>query len=291
MYMAQMMEKLKSKDGVVSDPMFPALFTIERVQHETNDTFTLDLVSADGDSDFRFAPGQFNMVYVFGTGEVPISICGDPGQTKTLIHTTRAVGSVTKAMWNLKKGDLVGIRGPFGSSWPVKEAEGLDLVIVAGGIGLPPLRPVIYHAFANREKYGKLVLLYGARTPADLLFVKELEKWRATQNIEIAITVDRSMGDWKGNVGVVTTLIPKASFDPQNSVAMIVGPEIMMRYTIMELSAKGIDNEHIYVSMERNMKCGVGLCGHCQFGPSFICKDGPVYRYDHIKDLLTKREI
>jgi NAD(P)H-flavin reductase len=291
MYMAQMMEKQKSKDGVVSDPMFPVLFTIERVQQETNDTFTLDLVSADGDSDFRFAPGQFNMIYVFGTGEVPISICGDPNRPNTLIHTTRAVGSVTKALWTLKKGDVVGIRGPFGSSWPVKEAEGSDLVIVAGGIGLPPLRPVIYHAFANREKYGKLVLLYGARTPDDLLFVKELEKWRATQNIEIAITVDRSLGDWKGNVGVVTTLIPKASFDPQNSVAMIVGPEIMMRYTIMELSARGIDNEHIYVSMERNMKCGVGLCGHCQFGPSFICKDGPVYRYDHIKDLLAKREI
>jgi len=230
------------------------------------------------------------MIYVYGVGEVPISICGDPA-SPTLVHTTRAVGNVTKAMAKLRRGDLVGIRGPFGTSWPVEQARTRDVVVVAGGIGLPPLRPALYHILAHREAYGKLVLLYGARTPDDILFREELENWRARFDLEVFVAVDRGTSEWRGNVGVVTTLIMKAGFDPTNTIAMIVGPEVMMRFTALELLKRGVKPEAIYLSMERNMKCGIGLCGHCQFGPVFTCKDGPVFRYDQIKDLLVKWEI
>jgi len=273
------------------DPMRPELFTITNSQQDTYDTFSVELVKEENNDGFNFAPGQFNMLYVFGVGEVPISISGDANDSKVLVHTTRAVGTVTKAMKKLKKGEIIGVRGPFGTSWPVKDAEGKDLIIVAGGIGLAPLRPVIYHALANREKYGKVILLYGARTPEDMLYVKQLEKWRARSDFDVYWTVDRGDSKWRGNVGVVTTLIPKANFEPQSAMAMICGPEIMMRFTIMELQRRGLTEEQIIVSMERNMKCGVGLCGHCQLGPTFICKNGPVYRFDLIKDLLAKREL
>ncbi len=289
--MAYTTKKQKSNRVNPSDPMLPELFTITRAQQDTYDTFTLELVSKEKEDGFRFAPGQFNLLYVFGVGEVPISISGDPNKPEVLVHTTRAVGTVTKAMKKLKKGEIIGIRGPYGTSWPVVEAEGKDLIIVAGGIGLAPLRPTIYHALANREKYGKLILLYGARTPEDMLYVKQLENWRARSDFEVFSTVDRGDSKWRGNVGVVTTLIPKANFEPQSAMAMICGPEIMMRFTIMELQRRGMAEKQIVVSMERNMKCGVGLCGHCQLGPTFICKNGPVYRFDLIKDLLAKREL
>jgi NAD(P)H-flavin reductase len=291
MFMAPLTKKQKNNSFDVSDPMRPGLFYITQVQQDTYDTFTLGLTSSEKGNGFHFAPGQFNMLYVFGIGEVPISISGDPTAPNTLVHTTRAVGTVTRAMKKLKKGEALGVRGPFGTSWPVGEAEGNDVIIVAGGIGLAPLRPVIYYALANRHKYGKVILLYGARTPEDVLYARQLELWRARPDIEVMTTVDRGTGDWKGNVGVVTTLIPKATFDINSSVAMVCGPEIMMRYTIMELQRKGLADAQIHVSMERNMKCGVGLCGHCQLGPTFICKNGPVYRFDLIKDLLTKREL
>jgi NAD(P)H-flavin reductase len=160
-----------------------------------------------------------------------------------------------------------------------------------GGIGLPPLRPAIYQLLSNRAQYGNIVVLYGARSPQDILFPNELEQWRGRFDIDVAITVDRATGDWRGNVGVVTRLIPRAGFDPHNAVAMVVGPEIMMRYTVMELQKRGLADKDIYVSMERNMKCGIGLCGHCQCGSTFICKDGPVYSHDAIGDLLRKWEL
>ncbi|HEY3296343.1 MAG TPA: FAD/NAD(P)-binding protein [bacterium] len=272
------------------DSMTMRPFRIRRTAQDTYDTFTMELEPA-GSGEFTFAPGQFNMLYVFGVGEVPISISGDPTDPLPLIHTTRAVGTVTKALQKLKKGDVLGMRGPFGSAWPVEQAKGKDVVIVAGGIGLPPLRPAIYQILANREEYGKFVLLYGARTPDDLLFPKELEQWRGRFDMDVTITVDRATDGWLGNVGVVTRLIPKAVFDPKNAVAMLVGPEIMMRFTIADLQKAGMADKDIYVSMERNMKCGVGLCGHCQCGPSFVCKDGPVYSYETIRDWMRKREI
>jgi NAD(P)H-flavin reductase len=273
------------------DPLYPFLFRVRKIRYDTYDTFTLDLAPAKGGEEFAFLPGQFNMLYVFGVGEVPISISGDPTQTGSLVHTTRAVGTVTKAMRKLKVGDVIGVRGPFGTAWPVVEAHGNDIVIVAGGIGLAPLRPALYYVLANRTKYGKVVLLYGTRTPADILYRKELENLRARFDLEVHVTVDRAMANWHGNVGVVTNLIPKAPFDPTNTVAMLCGPEIMMRFTVLALQKRGVDIDQIYLTMERNMKCAVGFCGHCQFGPMFVCKDGPVFRYDKIKQFFLTREI
>lgn len=271
--------------------MIPSLFAIRRVVRETNDTFTLELRSVDAGNEMIFQPGQFNMVYVHGAGEIPISISGNPSVLDTLVHTTRAVGSVTKVMDRLRRGDIVGIRGPFGVPWPLDNARGMDVVLVAGGIGLAPLRPVIYALLSRRETYGKVVLLYGTRGPDDILFRNELEEWRARFDFDVHLTVDRAAAGWKGNVGVVPMLVAKAPFDPSNTVAMICGPEIMMRFTTMELAKRGVGQDSIFVSMERSMKCGVGLCGHCQFGPVFVCKDGPVFAYPHIRHLLGLWEI
>lgn len=272
-------------------PMFPTPFRIQRVKKETHDTFTIELEPMNGIDEFSFAAGQFNMLYVFGMGEVPISISGDPAIPKILKHTTRAVGTVTKAMHKLKRGDVLGVRGPFGSHWPIKEAMGKDLVVMAGGIGLAPLRPAMYQLISNRKRYGKIALLYGARTPQDLLYAHELEQWSGRFDVEVKVTVDSATGNWHGNVGVVTTLIAGAQFDPPQTMAMICGPEIMMRFTVIELQKNGVKPENIFISMERNMKCGIGFCGHCQFGPTFVCKDGPVFRYDSIKNIFGKREI
>ncbi len=277
----------------MSDPMLPAPWRIRRARRDTRDTFTLDLESVDGGVGLQFLPGQFNMLYVFGAGEVPISMSGDPAVSGVMTHTVRAVGVVTKAMSKLKRGDAIGLRGPFGAHWPVAEAEGKDVVIVAGGIGLAPLRPVVYHVLARREKYGRVALLYGTRTPQDILFERELEKWRGRFDLQVEVTVDNvpTGQSWRGDVGVVTKLIGGAGFDPAQTVAMICGPEVMMRFTVIELQKRGVSEEGIFISMERNMKCAVGFCGHCQFGPTFICKDGPVFRFDRIKPWLSKREI
>ncbi len=279
--------------GVVSksDPMLVQPFQVRRVLRETYDTFSMELVPPAAIGGFPFSPGQFNMLYVYGVGEVPISISGDPTKTSTLVHTVRAVGVVTKALRSHKVGDFVGVRGPFGNGWPVETAAGKDVVIVTGGIGLAPLRPAIHYLLENREKYGRIVLLYGARTPEDILYRKNLEKWRSRFDIEMQVTVDRAARSWKGNVGVVTQLIPRALFDLSKGISLVCGPEIMMRFTVMELIKRGLGEDRIYVSMERNMKCGVGLCGHCQLGPTFVCKDGPVYCYENIKDLFRKREM
>ncbi|MBM4066632.1 MAG: Ni/Fe hydrogenase subunit gamma [Planctomycetes bacterium] len=275
----------------ITEPMIPKPFRIHRKLKETHDTYTIELESTNGADGFPFSAGQFNMLYVFGVGEVPISISSDPSMPKMLKHTARSVGAVTKALLKLKSGDVLGVRGPFGSRWPVEEAVGNDVVIVAGGIGLAPMRPVLYSFISHRDKYGKIILLYGARTPEDLLYKRELEQWRGRFDLEVKVIVDSATGNWRGNVGVVTTLIPRIQFDPLHTMAMICGPEVMMRYTLKELQSRGIKNENIFISMERNMKCGICLCGHCQFGPKFVCKDGPVFCYDQIKELFGKREI
>jgi NAD(P)H-flavin reductase len=277
--------------ATLSDPMATSPVRVKRVHKETYDTFTFELYPANGIDGFTFAPGQFNMLYVPGVGEVPISISGDPGKPQTLVHTVRSVGTVTEKMCARGPGALLGVRGPFGTSWPVEEAVGSDVVIVCGGIGLAPLRPALYYVMANREKYGRVVLLYGARTPEDLLYKTELPKWRGHFDLQVEVTVDNATGAWRGHVGVVTTLIPPARFDPESAVAMVCGPEVMMRFTLVELERRGVPAENTYVSMERNMKCGLGFCGHCQFGPTFICKDGPVFRYDQIQPFFAKREV
>lgn len=271
--------------------MVPQPWSIRRLWWETEDTFTFELASDIDRPKFHFLPGQFNMLYAFGVGEVPVSISGKPNKPEKLVHTVRAVGAVTRAMGSLKSGTQLGLRGPFGSCWPVEQAADKDLLIVAGGIGLAPLRPVVYEALSRRNRFGRVCLLYGTRTPKDILYLEELQKWQADAGIQTLVTVDRAERDWVGNVGVVTTLIAKAQFDPRNTVAMVCGPEVMMRFTIRELQTMGIGVTNIYISMERNMKCAVGLCGHCQFGPTFICQDGPVFRYDKIQHLLAIREI
>ncbi len=286
-----MVETLLAPTNIVTDPMQPELFQVKRVIKESYDTFTLELVPNDAHRKFSFEPGQFNMLYVFGVGEIPISISGDPAHTEHLVHTTRAVGTVTNVMNTLRTGDTLGVRGPFGTAWPVKEGRTYDVVLVAGGIGLAPLRPALYHILSHRADYGKIVLLYGTRSPEDILFRKELEHWRARFDLEIHVTVDYAGDRWLGNVGVVTRLIPKAPFDPVNSIAMICGPEVMMRFASVELLKRGISPDQIYVSMERNMKCAVGFCGHCQFGPAFICRDGPVFTYQQVQTWINRWEV
>jgi NAD(P)H-flavin reductase len=238
-----------------------------------------------------FAPGQFNMLYVFGVGEVPISISGDPARPELLVHTIRAVGATTRALQRLRKGDWVGVRGPFGTAWPVAEARGRDVVLIAGGIGLAPLRPAIYHLLLHRPLYGRVVILYGARTPHDMLYTKQLRDLRSRFDIEVEVSVDRATVEWQGAVGVVTKLVQRSPFDPQSALAFICGPEVMIRYAAIALEQRGVPDAAIFVSMERNMKCAVGLCGHCQFGPFFVCKDGPVFRYDRIQRFFGVREV
>jgi NAD(P)H-flavin reductase len=266
------------------------MMRIARVVRELGDTVTFHVdVAANGG--FSFAPGQFNMLYAFGVGEVPISISGDPGDGTTLVHTVRAVGTVTRPLCLLPKGARLGVRGPFGSAWPLADAQGKDVLFVAGGLGLAPLRPAILHALRHRSKFGRIAILYGARTPRDILFRKNLESWRSRFDCDVAVTVDHAGSDWGGHVGVVPALVSEARFDPGHAVAMVCGPEIMMRFAARALEDRGIARQAIWMSLERSMKCGVGLCGHCQFGPFFVCKDGPVMRLDRIARLLYVREV
>ncbi len=273
------------------DPMIPILYRIEKIRKETVDTFSMTLTPGGAETIVPFRAGQFNMLYVFGVGEVPISISGNPENMQTLVHTIRSVGTVTSMMKTMKPGMYIGVRGPYGSDWQVEQAMGDDVVLIAGGIGLAPLRPALYQILARREKYGKVILLYGARTPEEMLYRKELENWRKRFDLDVLVTVDRATGSWRGNVGVVTKLIPRAPFDPYHTTAMICGPEVMIRYSAMALEEQGVSLTKIYISMERNMKCAVGFCGHCQYGPHFICKDGPVFQFERVHKLFTIREI
>jgi NAD(P)H-flavin reductase len=278
--------------GPQTDVMVPEAYHVESVVSETKDTFTLGMKPEDGGARTGFAPGQFSMLYVFGVGELPISISGDPEEPGRLVYTVRSVGPATKALVSSKPGDAVGVRGPFGTSWPLEAARGRDVLIVAGGIGLAPLRPVIYHVLRHRDDYVRLIVLYGARSPGDRLFRKELEAWNRQPDTHVLSTVDYGGATWRGRVGVVTTLFRYVRLHPDRTVAMICGPEIMMRYVIGELeNNRGVPASNIYLSMERNMKCAVGFCGHCQFGPHFICKDGPVFPYDRLRNLMGQHEL
>jgi len=282
---------MSAATSIAVNPMTPEPYCVRDVAKETPDTFTLTLNPQNGNGTSSFKPGQFSMLWVFGVGELPISISGDPAKQDQLVYTVRSVGKATHALVSQKAGSAVGVRGPFGTGWPVEAARGHDLIIVAGGIGLAPLRPVIYHVLAHRQEYDRLVLLYGARSPRDLLYRKELAAWARQRDTQVLVTVDYGGLSWRNHVGVVTTLFKFARLRPARSVAMLCGPEIMMRFVVRDLETHGLNRNQIYLSMERNMKCAVGFCGHCQYGPHFICKDGPVFPYDQLAPQMDKYEL
>jgi NAD(P)H-flavin reductase len=273
------------------DPMVPQPAVIEAIKPEAAGIYTFGLALSDpaAAQAFRFKPGQFNMLYLPGFGEAAISLSSDPNEPGRLGHTIRYAGNVTRALGRLKVGDLIGVRGPYGSAWPMEEGLGKNLVVAAGGIGLAPLRPVILGVMQKREAYQRVVLLYGARTPADLLYTAEFESWQK-QGIEIHMTVDIGNESWRGLVGVVPQLFYRIRMDAKQTLVLTCGPEIMMRFVIYEVLARRIPKEAIYISMERNMKCAVGFCGHCQFGPSFICKQGPVLKFSTIEPFFGRED-
>ncbi len=240
---------------------------------------------------FQFRPGQFNMVYDFGVGEVPISIVSDPVDPDLLDHTIRAVGAVSHRLCELDRGDVVGVRGPYGSWWPLDEARGRDVVIVTGGLGCAPVVAAINYIMMRREAYGELNIFHGIKTPRDLLYRERFRAWQAAPNTNVYLSADRPDRRWKHAVGVVTSLFREVRLDPARSIVMMCGPEVMMRSAVRELLDKGVAADRIYLSLERNMKCAVGFCGHCQYGPMFICKDGPVLRYDRISRWFDIREL
>jgi NAD(P)H-flavin reductase len=231
------------------------------------------------------------MLWVFGVGELPISISGDPDVPGQLTYTVRSVGKATSSLVSSRPGDTIGVRGPFGTAWPVELARGKDVLVVAGGIGLAPLRGVIYHVLARPGEYGRLTVAYGARTPRDVLYPRELAAWSKRPDTRVLSTVDAGGRTWRGHVGVVTSLFKQLHLQPERTIAMVCGPEIMMRFVARDLTARGMLPSDVFLSMERNMKCAVGFCGHCQWGPHFICKDGPVFPYGTIRPLLSRHEL
>lgn len=266
----------------------PSPFRVAGRRQDTADTWTLTLEPI-GDG-FTVAPGQFVMVYAFGIGEVPISVSGPPEHSgEPVVLTVRAVGAVTSAICASEPDAVLGLRGPFGNSWPVESAAGGDVIVVAGGIGLAPLRPVVLHALAHRSAYDAVSVLYGARTPQDLLYTDELEAWRPELSVEV--TVDAADTSWEGRVGVVPKLVERADFRPEAVRVFVCGPEVMIHFTVEALRARGVPDEWIFLSLERDMRCGVGLCGHCQLGPTLICRDGPVYTQAEVASLMEVREL
>jgi len=264
------------------DPMRPLPVRVRRVVRETPDAVTLRLPAPRG---FRFAPGQFDMLWLPGAGEVAISASGGAGRAEVVDHTVRAVGEVTRGIAALRPGDLLGLRGPFGTGWPLEATRGLALLVVAGGVGLAPLRPVVQHLLSRPAAARRAALLYGARTPGDLLYRREIRAWERS-GLAVRTTVDRRQPGWSGSVGLVTGLFQDLRFDPGHTAAFLCGPEAMMRFGVRDLLRLGLPAERIWVSLERSMKCGVGRCGHCQCGPLLVCRDGPVLRWDRVAPLL-----
>lgn len=248
-------------------------------------TYQIRIDDAVAAGRYRFLPGQFNMLYIPGVGEAAISLSGDPAQPDELAHTVRAAGNVTQTLARMGESGKVGLRGPFGTHWPLDECVHRDVILVAGGIGMAPLRPLVYSLLADRSRFGEISLLLGARTPSGLLFSREWPDWQ--EQINVYNTVDRATSDWSGHVGVVTSLLERLPIEnPQNTVLMTCGPEVMMWYTIRCVLNRGLSDTSVWLTMERHMNCGIGMCGHCQFGSVLLCRDGPVVRYDHVAPFL-----
>jgi len=275
-----------------TSPMDPYWAEITQIQAEAPGVATYWLRFQDPavQRGYTFQPGQFNMLYLPGYGEAAISISSDPAETDTIAHTIRFTGNVTQNIARLKVGDILGVRGPFGTCWPVAAYQGADIILGTGGIGLPPLRPVIYHIMRHRADYGRVILLYGARTPRDLQYTREYQEWEKA-GIETMVTVDRADESWSGQVGVVPILFYHLRMEPHKTVVMTCGPEIMIRFVVFEALARRVPAERIYVSLERNMKCGLGQCGHCQIGPYFVCKDGPVFSFDQLQPYYNVEDL
>jgi NAD(P)H-flavin reductase len=268
------------------EPLFiPEMADIVKVEEMTplEKVFTLQL---PGGRPLGNRPGQFVEVSVLGVGEAPISICSSPSRsTETFEMCVRKAGDVTAALHQLKAGDKVGIRGPFGHGFPIESFRGKDMLFAPGGLGLPPARSLINQVLDERALFGRVIILYGARTPAELLFKDELQRWAERSDVELLLTVDRGDDTWSGNVGVITTLFKFISVYPRNTVAVTVGPPVMYRFVLMELLGKGISEGNIYLSLERRMKCGIGKCGHCQINNVYACQSGPVFSYKELKGL------
>ena len=262
----------------------------ERIQ-ESADIFTLRLQYPDlaGDQRYEFAPGQFNMLYLHGVGEVAISIVSDPQDERLFDHTIRAVGRVTRGMSQLKEGDWVGVRGPFGVGWPLAEAEGKDVVIITGGLGCAPVVAVINYIFRRRERFGQVTIMQGVKHRDDLIWRERYDQWAQQPDTTVALAADNPEQDQSLFSGNVVQLFDRVDLQPDNAVAMLCGPEIMMKYAIEALMQRGFPDTRLWVSMERNMQCGNGLCGHCQMGPLFVCRDGPVFRYDRIAEWFYRK--
>jgi NAD(P)H-flavin reductase len=270
--------------------MVPARHRVVGARRELPDTVTLTIEPIDTVGSLGPpVPGQFNMLWTFGNGEVPVSVSGHGTRNSHVVHTIRAVGSATSALCALREGDVLGVRGPFGTGWEVRAATGNDVVVVAGGLGLAPLRPVVLTVLAERRAFGDVALLVGARSPDALLYVDEVLSWRARGDIDVEVTVDHARPDWWGDVGVVSRLLDAVRFDPARTSAFLAGPEIMMRFTAAALLDRGVAAHAVRVSLERNMKCAVAHCGRCQIGPTLVCRDGPVYSYDVAAPLLAVR--
>ena len=269
----------------------PSWARVISVNSELPDVSTLHLAFDEHplQDAYSFRPGQFNMLYVPGVGEAAISISSDPADRSQIGHTVRFVGNVTRAIGSLRAGDTLGLRGPFGSCWPLDAIAGKDVFIACGGIGLPPLRPALCHIARHRERYGKVTLLYGARTPSELMYRQEYDAWRKA-GIEIEISVDRADQSWTGRVGVVPMWFYQLRIDPKTTAVLTCGPEVMIRFVIFEALARRVPPDQIFVSLERNMKCGQGACGHCQIGPYFICRDGPVFAFDELQPFFNVEE-
>ena len=277
-------------DPPVAGPMVPRRYRLLASTRETPDTVTIELEPLD-DPLPEPRPGQFHMLWAFGVGEVPVSVSGDTRSDGALRHTIREMGPVTTALCGSRAGDVIGVRGPFGSTWGLDDAADRDVVVLAGGIGLAPLRTAVGRLLAERERYRRVAVLVGARSPADLVFTADLERWRARFDADVEVTVDHADPRWRGDVGVVTRLIPRATFEPERTVALVCGPEVMMRFAAEAFVDAGVARHHIRLAMERNMKCAIGHCGHCQLQDLFVCKDGSVLSYDRIAPLLGVREL
>lgn len=266
----------------------PATIVEKIRESEDINTYRLQLVDEGTRRLFRFQAGQFNMVYQFGVGEVAISIVSDPDKPQILDHTIRTVGRVTEAIADLQPGEVLGIRGPFGKGWPLEEAKGRNIVIVTGGLGCAPVVGAIEYIFRRRAQYGSIKILHGVKTPHDLLYRERFDHWRRAPDTEVLLTSDQPDKTWNYHIGVVTELFEQVSIDPAKTTVLMCGPEIMMRLGVPILMKRGILATAVYVSLERHMECGIGLCGHCQMGPYFLCKDGPVMRYDRVEPWLGR---